>query len=168
MSNIKKIQSMLSGEYKKIQVGAEPKTIAQRKEGEVWVEASRANPHGATWTKENGKRVQITKNPGRGFRNCKDCDKLILKTLDEDTYNRMQRCYYCQLNFEEDLKMRGKWKEWVEDLEKQRWESMEKEFKEILFNSKDSTDMAFDKSVAYAVGNSEQVQNREKIKKGVN
>ena len=39
--NIKKIQSMIRGDYRKVQVGAEPKTIEQRKEGEIWTEASR-------------------------------------------------------------------------------------------------------------------------------
>ena len=67
---------MIAGE-RKIQVGAEPKTIEQRKEDEVWTEASLANPRGAEWIKKNGKRVQITKMPGRGLDTCHDCKKLI-------------------------------------------------------------------------------------------
>ena len=67
MDNIKKIQTMLRGDYRKIQVGAEPKTIEQRAEGEEWTSAN-----GHKWIKENGKRKQITKIPPRGFDKCND------------------------------------------------------------------------------------------------
>ena len=35
---------------------------------------------------------------------CKDCSKPCTKSFDVDTYNRMDRCYNCQVQFEEDLK----------------------------------------------------------------
>ena len=128
MNNVKKIQSMIGGEYRKIQVGSEPKTIYQRVEGEKWVDAN-----GREWIKENGKRKQITKVPPRGFDTCSDCKKLILKKRDQDTYNRMQRCFYCQINFEAELKTKGKWKDWVMEQEKMRWESVEIEVNDIKF-----------------------------------
>ena len=162
--NIKKIQSMLAGE-KKVQVGAEPKTIQQRKEGEIWNEASLANPKGAEWTKKNGKRVQITKMPGRGFDTCSDCKKLILKQRDQDTYNRMQRCYVCQIDFENDLKTKNKWHDWVMGLEKERWGAIEKEVTEIMKEMAEQSDKQFDPTVAYAIGNHEQTKNRQNIAK---
>ena len=165
MSNsIKKIQSMIAGE-KKIQVGAEPKTIEQRKEDEVWTEASLANPRGAEWTKKNGKRVQITKMPGRGLDTCHDCKKLILKKRDQDTYTRMQRCYVCQIDFENDLKTKNKWKDWVMGLETQRWETIEKELAEIMKEMAEQSDKQFDPTIAYAIGNEEQAKNRRNIAK---
>ena len=165
--NIKKIQSMLAGE-KKIQVGAEPKTIQQRKEGEIWTEASLANPKGTEWTKKNGKRVQITKMPGRGFDECRDCEKLILKQRDQDTYNRMQRCYVCQIDFENDLKAKNKWHDWVMGLEKERWAAIEKEVSEIMKEMAEQSDKQFDPTVAYAIGNHEQTKNRQNIAKEMN
>jgi hypothetical protein len=45
-------------------------------------------------------RKQITKIPPKGFDKCKACEKLILKTIDQQTYNRMQKCQYCQMEFE--------------------------------------------------------------------
>tara|TARA_Y100000034_G_C6760185_1_gene338514 strand:- start:52 stop:561 length:510 start_codon:yes stop_codon:yes gene_type:complete len=168
MGNIEKIQSMIRGNYtKKIQVGPEPKTIHQRKEGEVWTEASLANPRGVEWTKKDGKRVQITKIPSRGFDKCKDCEKLILKQRDQDTYNRMQRCYYCQINFEVDMKSKGTWEEWVKDQEMQRWKIIEKEFKSILTEMKEQSENQFDPTIAYAVGNEAQKKNREQINKEI-
>jgi len=103
--------------------------------------------------------------PGRGFDECKDCEKLILKTIDQDTYNRMDRCYHCQINFEVDLKAAGKWEEWVEDLEKQRWESAKKEIKEIMSEMKEQSEKQFDPKIAYAIGNEQQIKNKEQIKR---
>ena len=33
------------------------------------------------------------------------CEKLILKTIDQQTYDRMGRCKYCQIDFEVNLKI---------------------------------------------------------------
>ena len=108
MSNIKKIQDMISGKYReRVSIGYEGKTTNQRKEGEEWVDA-----RGRRWTIQDGKRKQITKVPPRGFDKCNgwegsDCDKLILKTIDQQTYDRMGRCRVCQLEFEADLHEKG-------------------------------------------------------------
>ena len=159
--NIKKIQAMLDGRApRKIQVGAEPKTIEQRKEGEEWTSAN-----GHKWIKENGQRKQITKMPARGFDKCKDCEKLIFKTLDQDTYNRMNRCYHCQINFEVDLKAKNEWKDWAMGLEKERWKSIEKELKIIFKEMKEESDKQFETDVAFAVGNQAQQKSREEIKR---
>jgi hypothetical protein len=160
MNNIEKIRSMLNGTHRKIQVGPEPKTIHQRKDGERWIDGN-----GREWIKINGQRKQITKMPARGFDECKDCEKLILKQRDQDTYNRMQRCYHCQINFEVDLKATGKWKKWVIGQETQRWESIEKEVAIILKEMKKNSDRAFDTTMAKALGNENVSQQAQKMKK---
>jgi len=160
MSNIKKIQSMLKGSYRKIQVGAEPTTIHQRAEGEKWTDAN-----GREWIKENGKRKQITKMPAKGFNKCSDCKKIILKDRDQSTYNRMQRCFKCQINFEADLVGKNKWEAWATEQFEKRMQSAEDEVKSIMKEMKDSSENNFDKTVAYAIGNEEQIKNRERIKR---
>ena len=151
MSNIKKIQDMVSGKFKqRVSIGYEGKTLQQRKEGEEWTDA-----RGRSWTIKDGKRKQITKVPPRGFDKCNDCEKLILKTIDQQTYDRMGRCKYCQIDFEMKLKKEGKWMDWVKDMETKRWESVLAEYKaemKLLDNSKG----AFDKTVANALANNEQ------------
>ncbi len=141
---------MVKGIYNgNIQVGYEGKTLQQRKEGEEWTDA-----RGRSWKIENGKRKQITKIPPRGFDKCDDCEKLILKTIDQQTYDRMGRCKYCQIDFEMKLKKEGKWMDWVKDMEKKRWESVLAEYEaemKLLDNSKG----AFDKTVANALANNE-------------
>ena len=141
---------MVKGIYNgNIQVGYEGKTLQQRKEGEEWTDA-----RGRSWKIEDGKRKQITKIPPRGFDKCDDCDKMILKDIDQQTYDRMGRCKYCQIDFEMKLKKEGKWMDWVKDMEKKRWESVLAEYEaemKLLGNSKG----AFDKTVANALANNE-------------
>ena len=141
---------MVKGIYNgNIQVGYEGKTLQQRKEGEEWTDA-----RGRSWKIEDGKRKQITKVPPRGFDKCDDCEKLILKTIDQQTYDRMGRCKYCQIDFEMKLKKEGKWMDWVKDMEKKRWESVLAEYEaemKLLDNGKG----AFDKTVANALANNE-------------
>ena len=152
MSNIKKIQDMVSGKYReRVSIGYEGKTTNQRKEGEEWTDA-----RGRSWTIKDGKRKQITKVPPRGFDKCNgweesDCDKLILKTLDQETYNRMGRCRVCQLEFEADLHRKGKWNEWVAEMEKKRWESIVAEYEQEMGERKESLALKLDKKVANAI-----------------
>ena len=152
MSNIKKIQDLVSGKYKhRVSIGYEGKTTNQRKEGEEWVDA-----RGRRWTLKDGKRKQITKVPPRGFDKCNgwegsDCRKLILKTIDQQTYDRMGRCRICQVEFEADLHHKGKWNEWVTEMEKKRWESILAEYEQEMKENKESDSLKFDKKVANAV-----------------
>jgi hypothetical protein len=150
MSNIEKIQKMVKGVYKRpIQVGYKSKTDLQRKEGEEWIDA-----RGGSWKMENGKRKQITKIPPRGFDKCQDCEKLILKDIDQNTYNRMQRCYHCQLEFEADLSRKGEWQNWMKEMEEKRWESVLAEYESEMKLIEDS-DSPFDTKVANALANHE-------------
>tara|TARA_E500000331_G_scaffold6182_1_gene6017 strand:- start:908 stop:1384 length:477 start_codon:yes stop_codon:yes gene_type:complete len=152
MSNIKKIQDMVSGKYKqRVSIGYEGKTTNQRKEGEEWVDA-----RGRSWTIKDGKRKQITKVPPRGFDKCNgwegsDCEKLILKTIDQETYNRMGRCRICQVEFEADLHRKGEWQAWVTEMEKKRWESILAEYEQEMGERKESLALKLDKKVANAI-----------------
>ena len=138
---------MVSGKYReRVSIGYEGKTTNQRKEGEEWVDA-----RGRRWTIKDGKRKQITKVPPRGFDKCGTCEKLILKTIDQQTYNRMGRCRICQLEFEAELYREGKWNEWVSDLEKKRWKSLKAEYEEEMRLQKESLALKLDKKVANAV-----------------
>ena len=141
---------MVKGIYNRpIQIGYQGKSVDEREEGETWVDHNNR-----TWVKENGKRKQILKIPPRGFDKCDDCEKLILKTIDQQTYNRMQRCYYCQIDFEVDLKAKNKWKDWVKEMEEKRWESVLAEYESEMKLIEDS-DSPFDTKVANALANHE-------------
>jgi transcription elongation factor Elf1 len=150
MSNVEKIQKMVKGIYNRpIQTGYQGKTDNQRKEGEEWTDA-----RGRSWKIEDGKRKQITKVPPRGFDKCKDCEKLILKTIDQQTYDRFQKCKYCQMEFEANLHQEGKWNDWVKEQEEKRWEAVLAEYETEMEEIK-KADEAFDKTVANAIANNE-------------
>ena len=143
---------MVSGKYReRVTIGYEGKTTNQRKEGEEWVDA-----RGRRWTLKDGKKKQITKVPPRGFDKCNgwegsDCEKLILKTIDQETFNRMGRCRICQIEFEADLYRKGKWNEWVADMEKKRWESILAEYEQEMGEKKESLALKLDKKLANAI-----------------
>jgi hypothetical protein len=143
---------MVSGKYReRVTIGYEGKTTNQRKEGEEWVDA-----RGRRWTLKDGKKKQITKVPPRGFDKCNgwegsDCEKLILKTIDQETFNRMGRCRICQVEFEADLYRKGKWNEWVADMEKKRWESILAEYEQEMGEKKESLALKLDKKLANAI-----------------
>ena len=149
MSNIEKVKKMVKGIYNRpIQIGYQGKSIDERKEGETWVDHNNR-----TWVKEDGKRKQITKIPPKGFDKCNDCEKLILKTIDQQTYNRMQKCQYCQMEFEATLHREGKWNDWVADMEKKRWDGILKEYEQEISEIKQKN--PFDKTVANALASNE-------------
>ena len=149
MSNIEKVKRMIQGVYNRpIQIGYHGKSIGERKEGETWVDHNNR-----TWVKEDGKRKQITKIPPRGFDKCNDCEKLILKTIDQQTYNRMQKCQYCQMEFEATLHREGKWNDWVAGMEKKRWDGILKEYEQEINEFKEKNQ--FDKTVANSLASHE-------------
>ena len=150
MSNIEKIQKMVKGIYNRpIQTGYKSKTDNQRKEGEEWTDS-----RGRSWIIKDGKRKQITKVPPRGFDKCNDCERLVLKTIDQQTYDRFQRCKYCQMEFEANLHQEGKWNDWVKDQEEKRWEAVLVEYETEMKEIKKSNGV-FDKTVANALANNE-------------
>ena len=140
---------MIKGVYTRpIQIGYQGKSVGERVEGETWVDHNNR-----TWVKEDGKRKQITKIPSRGFDKCNDCEKLILKTIDQQTYNRMQKCYYCQIDFEMKLKQDDKWEDWVKEMEEKRWGGILKEYEDEMKELVEKN--PFDKTVANALASHE-------------
>ena len=144
----KKIQvSMYSGEIK-------------REEGDKWIDYK-----GLNWEIKDGKKQQIFKVNHNNLYTCKDCDKLILKQKDEDTYNRFNRCYYCQIDFECSLKEQGMdvWRKWVMDLEEKRWTAVEKELATLLKEMSEE-ESAFDTTIVKALANENIAQQKRNLK----
>ena len=75
---------------------------------------------------------------------------MILKDIDQDTFNRMSRCYHCQLEFEADLRRKGEWQDWVKEMETKRWESVLSEYEQEMEEIKEKNQ--FDEKVAHAIG----------------
>jgi hypothetical protein len=162
MSKIKKIQRALAGE-KTPQIGYEPKTV-HREVGDIWTDSEDVK-----WEQRKGYKIKISGLPGVGVLGdqCKDCKKGIQKKgVHRDTYNRMSRCYHCQINFEVDLKEQkigqagNKWQFWVKLQQLKRWIDIDKESYDIV-DELTGQISPFDKSVANALAN----ENRKQWKK---
>ena len=103
--NLAKVQSMLDGTYGgKIQSGYSP-TEEIRNVGDKWTDSE-----GYEWEQKEGFRVKVSKLPAVGMFNhqCKDCGKncspKMAKPWDRDCFKADGRCYYCQMEYEIDLK----------------------------------------------------------------
>ena len=156
--NLAKVQSMLDGTYGgKIQSGYSP-TEEIRKVGDKWTDSE-----GYEWEQKEGFRVKNSVMPAVGMFNhqCKDCGKncspKMAKPWDRDTFKADGRCYYCQLNFEEDLKIKPiKWFAYRRLKDLQNMESIEKDMIQWIEEmEKSRKENPFDETVANALANGE-------------
>ena len=149
--NLAKVQSMIDGtydsEFGKIQVGQYSPTEKVRKVGDVWTDSD-----GIRWEQKEGFRVKgstIGKHYSWDMK-CKDCGTLCSSTkgemakLNNKTYIRMNRCYYCQIDYEAMLKSRiigesnTKHYFWVKLMQIKRWLEMDQEAEQrmlAIFNT---------------------------------
>ena len=156
--NLAKVQSMLDGTYGgKIQSGYTP-TEEVRKVGDKWIDSE-----GYEWEQKEGFRVKNSVMPAVGMFNhqCKDCGKncspKMAKPWDRDTFKADGRCYYCQLNFEENLKIKPiKWFAYRRLKDLQNMESLEKDMIQWVDElTEQRKKNPFDEKVANALANGE-------------
>ena len=131
--NLQKVQDMLDGKGTgKIQVGYST-AEETRDVGDRWFDSD-----GMEWEQKDGFRVNHTKMANRGIADhrCSDCEKYIIKPWDKEIFKFNDRCYYCQIDFEAELKGTGKFDEWKEAQDKRikegYIEKFEKENEELV------------------------------------
>tara|TARA_B100001250_G_C19258831_1_gene554048 strand:- start:58 stop:564 length:507 start_codon:yes stop_codon:yes gene_type:complete len=155
--NLQKVQDMLDGKGTgKIQVGQYSKDIhANRKLGERYFDHDDKE-----WEKTEYGRVSVSKLPSKGLYDnyCSDCKKGIVKPWDKEIFKFNDRCYYCQIDFEAELKTSGKFDEWKKKqdtrIKEDYIEKFEAENKELIEEIK-KLENPFDMSVANALANGE-------------
>ena len=89
---------------------------------------------------------------------CSDCDKYIVKKWDKEIFKFNGRCYYCQIDFEAELKTSGKFDEWKEAQDKRIKEGYIERFEkenEELVKEIAKLENPFDTKVANALANGE-------------
>ncbi len=108
--NLQKVQDMLDGKGTgKIISGYMP-TEQTHKVGDRWFDSD-----GKEWEQKNGYRTNITKLANRGIvdNKCSDCEAYIVRKWDKEIFKFNGRCYYCQINFEAELKSKPiRWFAW--------------------------------------------------------
>ena len=153
--NIQRVQEMLSDTYKrKVQVGYK-RVEKERKIGERWFDAD-----GKEWEQMNGYISSIRKLPSKGLGDqCSECKRIIIKPWDKEIYKFNNRCYYCQIDFEAELKGTKKFDEWLENqnkrIKEQYIEKFEEENKELVkeIEKMRKNNNPFDMKVANAMSN---------------
>ena len=150
--NLQKVQDMLDGKGTgKIQSGYMP-TEETHKVGDIWTDSD-----GKKWEQKDGYRVNLTKLASAGIaEQCSDCEKYITKKWDKDIYKWNGRCYYCQIDFEAELKGTGKYDEWKEKQDKRIKEDYIKAFEadnQELIKEIAKLENPFDMKVANALAN---------------
>ena len=151
--NLQKVQDMLDGKHeRKIQSGYLP-IEETYKVGDIWTDSD-----GKKWEQKNGYRVNITKLADRGIADqCSDCNSYITKPWDKDSFRWNGRCYYCQIDFEAELKGTGKYEEWLKEKGKKFTEGWLKKFEEEneeLVKELENLENPFSKKIANALSNS--------------
>ena len=91
------------------------KEIKEYKEGDVWVEGRK------TWTIKNGIKQTISKLDKIKKEifmpiKCPCCGNVMKKSLDKPNYRIHKKCFDCVIEFEADLKNKGKYKEYKKNL----------------------------------------------------
>ena len=151
--NLQKVQDMLDGNStRKIQSGYLP-TEETHKVGDRWFDSD-----GKEWEQKDGYRSNITKFASKGIvdHKCSDCEKFIVKPWDKEIFKFNDRCYYCQIDFEAELKTSGKFDEWKEAQDKRIKEGYIEQFEkenEELVKEIEKLENPFDTKVANALAN---------------
>tara|TARA_Y100001963_G_C6454693_1_gene297410 strand:- start:48 stop:551 length:504 start_codon:yes stop_codon:yes gene_type:complete len=161
--NIQRVQSMLDGDYKRnTQVGYEKENV-RREVGDIWVDED-----GVKWEQKTGYRMKHGLMPDVGLfsKKCQDCKKPCTKVWDKTTYDRMGRCYYCQIDFEAVLEGKGIRKYWIRLHQLRNMEIIDKEMEQLIFQRHEERKNVFDESVANALANTE-IDNTLKINKNL-
>jgi len=158
--NLQKVQDMLDGNFQtKIQVGVGDQEVEQtRQVGDKWVDSD-----GIPWEQKDGFRVK-----GRlatsdiihpsWDNKCSDCKKLVVKAWDKDTHKADGRCYYCQMDYEIDLKADKpiRWFAYRRLKDFKNMKSIEKDMEQLVDErQKDLEKNPFDETIANALANGE-------------
>ena len=157
--NLQKVQDMLDGSYKsKTQVGYST-AEEHRKVGDKWIDSE-----GYEWEQKDGFKVKSGGSmPAVGMFNhqCKDCGKncspKMAKPWDRDCFKADGRCYYCQLDYEVELKTKPiRWFAYRRLKDLQNMESLEKDMIQWVDEmTKQREKNPFDMKVANAMANGE-------------
>ena len=157
--NLQKVQDMLDGKGTGKIVSGYSTVEEHRNVGDKWTDSD-----GYEWEQKEGFRVKLSNTPAVGMFNhqCKDCGKncspKMAKPWDRDTWKADGRCYYCQMNYELDLKA-DKWIRWYAYRRLKELTNMESLEKDMIQWVDELTEQRkknpFDEKVANALANGE-------------
>lgn len=143
--DVERMRNLIKGtqeEKTQTQVGYQ-KAYNERKEGDVWEEYNRK------WTIKDGIKQNITKlDKVRKFNLtpmfCPSCKKIMKKSFDKDYYKIHQKCFDCVIEFETELRRKGKWEEYEKNIHNSEIDSLKSNYKSwIEDNLNNETNKSF-------------------------
>ena len=134
--DVERIRNLIQGKANSSsenQVGYQKKTI-ERKEGDIWVENKK------TWTIKKGIKQTVSKLDKikkEVFMPlcCPECGKVMKGQLNKDNYNFHKKCHDCIIEFEHQLKIEGKYDEYIKELKAKNSLDMVDEMESYLLNA---------------------------------
>ena len=157
--NLKRVQDMLDGNYNnKIVVGNHSiKSDQTREVGEEWVDSD-----GTPWKQMEGYRAKgrIAVSGQRHYtwdHQCKDCNTYCFNGNNKKAYKAHGRCYYCQIDFEAELKLYPiRYWAWMRLQDLNRMDSIEKDMEQWVEEiTEQRKQNPYDMKVANALANGE-------------
>lgn len=123
LNNIKAVRQMLDGVHKTqtkktVSFSDVKKVDSERKVGDVWVDEN-----GVEWEQRTGFRIQKGKMDevrsliasSRMPSVCPKCNQPMTKRLDEKFWKLEKHCFDCQVSFEHELRIEGKFEQYEKD-----------------------------------------------------
>ena len=123
------------------QVGYTKKSI-KRKEGDIWTENKK------TWTIKNGIKQTISKLDKIKKEVfvplcCPKCSKVMIHRLDKDNYKMHKNCHDCVIEFEHQLKIEGKYDDYIKDLKAKNSLDMVDDLESYLLSAVNETNEGY-------------------------
>ena len=123
------------------QVGYKKKTT-DYKEGDIWTENKKK------WTIKNGLKQTISKLDAIKKEVfvplcCPKCSKVIKHKLDKDNYKIHKNCHDCVIEFEHQLKIEGKYEDYIKDLKGKNSLNIVDEMESYLLNAVNATNNGY-------------------------
>ena len=128
--DVERLRNLVQGKYgekTRSSVGFSKKEEFH-KEGDIW------ESDGRTWTIKNGIKQNITKlDKAKKAYNmpllCPKCSRVMKKRIDKQYYNIHKTCFDCVVDFEAELRKKGKWEEYQRKIKNDEIDNLIKEFK---------------------------------------
>ena len=126
-----------TGASTETQIGYSKKRV-ERKEGDIWKENRK------TWTIKNGIKQTISKLDAIKKEVfvplcCPECSKVMKHKLDKDNYKIHKKCHDCIIEFEHQLRMEGKYDDYIKELKAKNSLNMVDEMESYLLSAVNAT-----------------------------
>jgi hypothetical protein len=128
--DVERLRNVLSGKagQRSTEGVGYTKATEFHKEGDVWTE------NGREWTIKDGIKQNLTKlDKAKSLAMpmfCPSCKKIMKGNNDKEFWTSFRRCFDCQVDFENELRIKGLWKEYQKSLHNEGVDNFTQNYKQ--------------------------------------